>query len=80
MPAVVGVFRRVCWALNWLLSPVLIAIAIGHIIPNVPGDPGQRSPLDEPGCPVKVGDYVIAIDGDEGYDGRQRVCVPAEQV
>jgi tricorn protease len=38
---------------------------IGHIVPNVPGDPGQRSPLDEPGCPVKVGDYLIAIDGQE---------------
>ncbi len=38
---------------------------IGHIIPNTPGDPDERSPLDEPGCPVKVGDYVIAIDGEE---------------
>ena len=36
---------------------------IAHIVPNVPGDPSNRSPLDEPGCPVKQGDYLIAIDG-----------------
>jgi tricorn protease len=38
---------------------------ISHIVPNVPGDPRNRSPLDEPGCPIEVGDYLIAIDGEE---------------
>lgn len=38
---------------------------ISHIVPNVPGVPDQRSPFDEPGCPIKVGDYLIAIDGEE---------------
>jgi tricorn protease len=38
---------------------------ISHIVPNVPGDPDDRSPLDEPGCPIKVGDYLIAIDGEQ---------------
>ena len=38
---------------------------ISRIVPNTPGDPSERSPLDEPGCPVKVGDYLIAIDGEE---------------
>jgi tricorn protease len=38
---------------------------IKHIIANVPGDPGQRSPLDEPGCPIEDGQYLIAIDGEE---------------
>lgn len=38
---------------------------IKHIIPGTPGNPAERSPLDEPGCPIKVGDYLIKIDGDE---------------
>jgi len=38
---------------------------ISHIIPNVPGDPEGRSPLDEPGSPIRVGHYLIAIDGRE---------------
>jgi tricorn protease len=38
---------------------------ISHIVPGTPGDPGARSPLDEPGCPIGVGDYLIAIDGEE---------------
>jgi len=38
---------------------------ISRIIPGTPGNPDERSPLDEPGCPIKVGDYLIAIDGDE---------------
>ncbi len=38
---------------------------IAHIIPGTPGDPRERSPLDEPDCPIKVGDYLIAIDGRE---------------
>ena len=36
---------------------------ISHIIPGTPGDPEARSPLDEPGCPIKEGSYLIAIDG-----------------
>ena len=38
---------------------------IAHVIPRTPGDPGASSPLDEPGCPIKEGDYLIAIDGEE---------------
>ncbi|MGD8451155.1 MAG: S41 family peptidase [Phycisphaerae bacterium] len=38
---------------------------ISYIVPNTPGDPGERSPLDEPGCPINVGHYLIAIDGKE---------------
>ncbi|MBU0637861.1 MAG: PDZ domain-containing protein [Planctomycetes bacterium] len=38
---------------------------IAHIIPGTPGETRERSPLDEPGCPIKVGDYVIAIDGED---------------
>ena len=50
---------------------------IRHILPGTPGDPDERSPLDEPGCPIKVGHYIIAIDGqpvttsDEIYKGLQ---------
>jgi tricorn protease len=36
---------------------------VTRIIPNNPGDPGERSPLDEPGCPIKVGHYILAVDG-----------------
>jgi len=38
---------------------------IAHIIPGTPGDPRERSPLDEPGCPIRAGHYLIAIDGAE---------------
>lgn len=38
---------------------------IARIIPGTPGNPRERSPLDEPGCPIKAGDYLIAIDGDQ---------------
>ena len=38
---------------------------ISHIVPNTPGDASERSPLDEPGSPINVGDYLIAIDGEE---------------
>jgi len=38
---------------------------IAHIIPGTSGNENERSPLDEPGCPINVGDYVIAIDGAE---------------
>jgi tricorn protease len=36
---------------------------VKHIIPGDPYDPGARSPLDEPGCPIKEGDYIIAVNG-----------------
>ena len=38
---------------------------IAHIVPGTPGNPGEHSPLAEPGCPIKIGDYLIAIDGEE---------------
>jgi tricorn protease len=38
---------------------------ISHIVPGVSWDPSDRSPLTEPGCPIQVGDYLIAIDGVE---------------
>ncbi|UCG17616.1 MAG: PD40 domain-containing protein [Phycisphaerales bacterium] len=38
---------------------------IRRIIPGTPGVPAERSPLDVPGCPIRAGDYLIAIDGDE---------------
>ena len=37
---------------------------IAQVIPGTPGDPEARSPLAEPGCPIKVGHYLIAIDGE----------------
>ncbi len=36
---------------------------IAHVIPGTPWNTRERSPLAEPGCPIKVGDYLIAIDG-----------------
>jgi tricorn protease len=36
---------------------------IAHIIRGTPGDPDERSPLDVPGCPIREGHYLIAIDG-----------------
>ncbi len=38
---------------------------IAHIVPGTPGDPNERSPFDEPGCPIREGQYLIAIDGQE---------------
>jgi len=38
---------------------------IRHIIPGTPGSESERSPLDVPGCPVRPGHYLIAIDGRE---------------
>ncbi|MCH7924073.1 MAG: PD40 domain-containing protein, partial [Planctomycetes bacterium] len=38
---------------------------ISHIIPGTSWVDSERSPLDEPGCPIKEGDYLIAIDGRE---------------
>ena len=43
---------------------------IAHIIPGTPGEESERSPLDEPGCPIKVGDFLIAIDGQEVTTGQ----------
>lgn len=36
---------------------------IAHIIPGKPWDESLRSPLAEPGCPIREGDYLIAVDG-----------------
>lgn len=36
-----------------------------RILPGESWDPSLRSPLAEPGCPIGVGDYIIAIDGEE---------------
>ena len=38
---------------------------IAHIIPGTSWDEDARSPFDEPGCPIEVGHYLIAIDGEE---------------
>ncbi len=38
---------------------------ISHIIPGAPWDEDEQSPLAQPGCPIKDGDYIIAIDGQE---------------
>jgi len=37
---------------------------IHRIVPGVGWDASARSPLDEPGCPIAVGDYILAIDGE----------------
>jgi tricorn protease len=37
---------------------------ISHIIPSTSWNPRERSPLTELGCPIKTGDYLIAIDGE----------------
>ncbi|MFN2369731.1 MAG: S41 family peptidase, partial [Candidatus Krumholzibacteriia bacterium] len=42
---------------------------IAHIVPGVSWDPDYRSPLAEPGVPVKAGDWLIAIDGVEVRKG-----------
>lgn len=38
---------------------------IKHIVPQYPLVPDERSPLAEPGSPIKVGHYLIALDGEE---------------
>ena len=38
---------------------------IAHIIPGTSWDESGRSPLAEPGCPIEVGHFLIAIDGEE---------------
>ena len=36
-----------------------------HIYPGTPWNDRERSPLAGPGCPIKVGHFLIAIDGDQ---------------
>jgi len=48
---------------EFALEPGAKYYKISRIIPGTPGDPDGRSPLDEPGCPIKAGNYLIAIDG-----------------
>lgn len=38
---------------------------IAHIVPGNNWDESERSPLYRPDCPIKEGDYLIAIDGEE---------------
>lgn len=38
---------------------------IANIVPRVDWDEAHRSPLAEPDCPIKEGDFLIAIDGEE---------------
>jgi tricorn protease len=38
---------------------------ISHVIPGKAWSKDMRSPLAEPGCPIKEGDYLIAVDGVE---------------
>ncbi len=47
---------------EWEVEPGVKYYRVKRIIPGTPGDPDARSPLDEPGCPIKVGHYLIAID------------------
>lgn len=47
------------------IEPGVKYYRIKRIIPGTPGNPDERSPLDEPGCPIKVGDYIIKIDGED---------------
>ena len=42
---------------------------IAHIIRGLNWDDTYRSPLDAPDCPIKSGDYLIAIDGQEISSG-----------
>jgi tricorn protease len=36
---------------------------IARIIPGNNADPAERSPLQEPGCPIEPGNFILAIDG-----------------
>jgi tricorn protease len=38
---------------------------IAHIIPGKAWDESLRSPLAVPGCPIKEGDYLIAVNGEK---------------
>jgi tricorn protease len=60
--------RRVSTGLlgaEFAIEPGARYYRIARIIPGTPGNPDERSPLDEPGCPVKAGNYLIAVDGQE---------------
>ena len=37
---------------------------ISRIVPGLTWDEAQHSPLGEPGCPIRVGHYLLAIDGE----------------
>jgi tricorn protease len=50
---------------DFAIEPGAERYRIARIYPATPGDPDERSPLDEPGSPVKEGDYLIAIDGQD---------------
>jgi len=50
---------------DFAVEPGANHFRIARIYPSTPGDPSERSPLDEPGSPVKEGDYLIAIDGQD---------------
>lgn len=45
------------------LPPSAAYHRIQRIIPGTPGDAAEVSPLDHPGCPVREGHYLIAVDG-----------------
>jgi tricorn protease len=40
-------------------------LRFAHIVPGVNWDDKYRTPLAAPDCPIKEGDYLIAVDGDE---------------
>jgi tricorn protease len=50
---------------EFVAEPGVRYYRIGRVVPGTPGDPSERSPLDQPGCPVQAGHYLIAIDGQE---------------
>ncbi|MBI5709833.1 MAG: PD40 domain-containing protein [Candidatus Eisenbacteria bacterium] len=38
---------------------------IGHVVPGFNWDEAETSPLAAPDCPIRAGDYLIAVDGQE---------------
>jgi tricorn protease len=38
---------------------------IAHVVPGKPWSASLRSPLAAPGCPIREGDYLIAVDGEK---------------
>jgi tricorn protease len=38
---------------------------IAHIVPGNNWNPRERSPLEEPGCEIRSGDWLLAMDGQE---------------
>jgi tricorn protease len=36
---------------------------VERVIPGSPWNRAERSPLDEPGCPIEAGHYIIAVNG-----------------